>query len=211
MDSQAAPADEAVPGNQRGSSVMKIKQGAIEAVTCWSAILMILSGCTGGPGCFGYSQKQFKEICEERTIKLQVHTDSAYQAILNNCLNNIESESAYAIKAKAKYESIISKANQDKLLRKEYESEKSDWEADEARQAKEWQLNPIYSGSSETQNSREYNLAGTPLRDFVKSATYSSYVAWLENKKLREEVEASGWNSIAADMKVFTEEAKCKE
>ena len=211
MDFQAAPADEAVPGNQREGSVMKIKQRPIVAVTCWSAILMILSGCTGGPGCFGYSQQQFKEICERRTIELQPHTDSASQTIFKNCLSNIESEGARAIKAKEKYGSIISKANQDKLLRQEYESEKNDWETDEARQANEWQLNPIYSGSRENKNTSEYNLEGTPLLDFEKRATYSSYIAWLEKKKLRKEVEATGWNSIGSDMKVVAEDAKCKE
>jgi len=172
---------------------------------------LILSGCTGGLECLGYSQKRFKEICEDRTVKLQLHTDSAYQAMLKNCLNNIESESAYAIKAKAKYESIIGKANQDKLLRKEYESERSDWEEDEARQAKGWQLNPIHFGSSETPKSSEYSFAGMPLLDFEKRAIYSSYAAWLEGKKFKREVEATGWNSISSDMKVFAENAKCKE
>jgi hypothetical protein len=208
---QAAPAIQVVFVDQAGSSEMNIKQRPIDTFTYWSAILTILSGCTGGIGCFGFTQKQFKEICEKRTIELRPDTESAFQVILKNCLNSIPSEGARAIKAKAKYESIINKANQDNILRKEYESEKSNWEKDEAQQAKEWQLSPIYSGSIENKRNSGYNLTGVPTRDSVKSAIYSSYVAWLEKKKLRQEVEASGWNSIASDMKVFANQAKCKE
>ena len=190
---------------------MQIKKRPIEAVTCWSVILLLLSGCSGVFECFGYSQKRLKEICEGRTVELQPNTDSAYQAILKKCLEGIESESAGAIKARVQYISIIDKASRDKFLRKEYESEKSDWEANEAQQAKGWQSDPEYTGHRGNKGDSEYNLEGTPLRDFVKSATYSSYAAWLERARLKKEIEATGWNSIASDMKVFAEEAKCKE
>ncbi len=174
------------------------------------ATIAVLSGCTGGPGCPGYSHQRFKEICERRTMELQLHNDSDYQAVLRNCLRSVEPESARAIESRMQYKSIINKAISDQSLKQEYESEKRKWEDEEALRLKEWQSEKLNSRFEERKGSGEYNLYGVPPLDLQKRAKYSSYVAWLANGKFKKEIEATGWNSIASDMKVFAEEAKCK-